>query len=180
MTKAGNGVMESWSDALLTNHRHLPRIQYLNLPMALLRYSITPLLLAAAAFAETPQATLDAKHRAFFKDNCLSCHNAEKQKGKVRLDDIAFTVDTVVPVTTVSGKSRFKVKGRTALASFVFGPNETGVTFTCKVVTTGYKPCAKAFKARLRPGSYKLYVIATDAAGQTDATPALKSFRVVK
>ena len=95
MTKAGNGVMESWSDALLTNHRHLPRIQYLNLPMALLRYSITPLLLAAAAFAETPQATLDAKHRAFFKDNCLSCHNAEKQKGKVRLDDIAFTVDTV-------------------------------------------------------------------------------------
>ncbi len=92
----------------------------------------------------------------------------------------SFTVDTVVPVTTVSGKSKFKVKGRTALASFVFGPNETGVTFTCKVVTTGYKPCAKAFKARLRPGSYKLYVIATDAAGQTDATPALKSFRVVK
>jgi hypothetical protein len=63
--------------------------------MALLRHSITPLLLASAAFAETPQATLDAKHRAFFKDNCLNCHNAEKQKGKVRLDDIAFTVDTV-------------------------------------------------------------------------------------
>ncbi len=38
---------------------------------------------------------LDARHRAFFKDNCLSCHNAAKQKGKVRLDDIAFTVDTV-------------------------------------------------------------------------------------
>jgi hypothetical protein len=45
--------------------------------------------------ADTPQATLDAKHRAFFKDNCLSCHNAEKQKGKVRLDDIAFSVDSV-------------------------------------------------------------------------------------
>ena len=87
--------MESWSDALLTNHRHLPRIQYLSLLMALLRYSITPLLLAAAAFAETPQATLDAKHRAFFKDNCLNCHNADKQKGKVRLDDIAFSVDSV-------------------------------------------------------------------------------------
>lgn len=64
--------------------------------MALLRYSITPLLLASAALAaDAPQATLDAKHRAFFKDNCLSCHNAEKQKGKVRLDDIAFSVDTV-------------------------------------------------------------------------------------
>lgn len=63
--------------------------------MALLRYSIIPLLLASAALAAPPQAALDAKHRAFLKDNCLTCHNAEKQKGKVRLDDIAFTVDSV-------------------------------------------------------------------------------------
>ena len=58
-----------------------------------------PLLLLAtlisAQAADAPQATLDAKHRAFFKDNCLNCHNAEKQKGKVRLDDIAFSVDSV-------------------------------------------------------------------------------------
>jgi hypothetical protein len=52
-------------------------------------------LLPCLSLAQQPQATLDAKHRAFFKDNCLSCHNAEKQKGKVRLDDIAFDVDTV-------------------------------------------------------------------------------------
>ncbi len=52
-------------------------------------------LLSCPSLAQQPQATLDAKHRAFFKDNCLSCHNAEKQKGKVRLDDIAFSVDTV-------------------------------------------------------------------------------------
>ncbi|MBK8037916.1 MAG: DUF1592 domain-containing protein [Verrucomicrobiaceae bacterium] len=61
----------------------------LSLPLLLL----TPLISAQAA--DAPQATLDAKHRAFFKDNCLSCHNAEKQKGKVRLDDIAFSVDSV-------------------------------------------------------------------------------------
>lgn len=52
-------------------------------------------LLSDAASAQELQATLDSKHRAFFKDNCLSCHNAEKQKGKVRLDDIAFSVDSV-------------------------------------------------------------------------------------
>lgn len=52
-------------------------------------------LLPCLSLAQQPQATLDAKHRAFFKDNCLSCHNAEKQKGKVRLDDIAFSVDSV-------------------------------------------------------------------------------------
>ncbi|MBU6301864.1 MAG: DUF1592 domain-containing protein [Verrucomicrobia bacterium] len=45
--------------------------------------------------AQPPQPTLDPKHRAFFQDNCLSCHNAEKQKGKVRLDNIAFRVDSV-------------------------------------------------------------------------------------
>ena len=62
---------------------------------------MTRIVLAALALftprllAEPPQAVLDAKHRAFFKDNCLNCHNAEKQKGKVRLDDIAFSVDSV-------------------------------------------------------------------------------------
>jgi hypothetical protein len=53
------------------------------------------LALTTTALAEPPQALLDAKHRAFLKDNCLTCHNAEKQKGKVRLDDIAFTLDSV-------------------------------------------------------------------------------------
>ena len=62
---------------------------------------MTRIVLAALALftptllAEPPQAVLDAKHRAFFKDNCLNCHNVEKQKGKVRLDDIAFSVDSV-------------------------------------------------------------------------------------
>ena len=63
-----------------------------------LAFSLPLILLAplnSARAADAPQATLDAKHRAFFKENCLNCHNAEKQKGKVRLDDIAFSVDTV-------------------------------------------------------------------------------------
>jgi hypothetical protein len=51
--------------------------------------------LVSVQAAEPPQAVLDTKHRAFLKDNCLTCHNAEKQKGKVRLDDIAFTLDSV-------------------------------------------------------------------------------------
>jgi hypothetical protein len=61
----------------LPNHR---------LPLLLL-----PLLAVSTALAEPPQATLDAKHRAFFKDNCLSCINAEKHQGKVRVADIAFS-----------------------------------------------------------------------------------------
>jgi hypothetical protein len=57
--------------------------------------SLTLALALSLKGADVPQARLDEKHRAFLKANCLSCHNAEKQKGKVRLDDIAFTVDTV-------------------------------------------------------------------------------------
>ena len=64
--------------------------------MALLRYSITPLLLASAALAaDAPQARLDEKHRVFFKDYCIECHNEKKQKGKLRLDDLSFTLDSV-------------------------------------------------------------------------------------
>lgn len=47
------------------------------------------------ATAEVPRAQLDEKHRAFFKDYCVECHNAEKQKGKLRLDDIAFGIETI-------------------------------------------------------------------------------------
>lgn len=61
----------------------------------MLRYFTALLLAPVAILAEPPKAVLDAKHRAFFKAYCLECHNAEKQKGKVRLDDIAFTLDSV-------------------------------------------------------------------------------------
>jgi hypothetical protein len=50
-------------------------------------------VLSAAAAA--PEAVVNEKHRAVFREYCEGCHNAEKQKGKLRLDDIAFTVDTV-------------------------------------------------------------------------------------
>ena len=51
--------------------------------------------LASLAFGATPEARIDEKHRAFLKEYCVECHNADKQKGKLRLDDIPFTLDTV-------------------------------------------------------------------------------------
>lgn len=50
---------------------------------------------ALAQAAEPPRAEFDEKHRAFFKDYCVECHNAEKQKGKLRLDDISFAIESV-------------------------------------------------------------------------------------
>ena len=48
-----------------------------------------PYVLSAA------EPAMDAKHRTLFKDHCVSCHNAEKQKGKFRIDDLPFTLSNV-------------------------------------------------------------------------------------
>ena len=55
------------------------------------------LLLASSVIqaADAPQARLDEKHRVFFKDYCVECHSEKKQKGKLRLDDISLTLDSV-------------------------------------------------------------------------------------
>jgi hypothetical protein len=42
--------------------------------------------------AAAPEALFPEKHRAVLKQHCFSCHNAEKQKGKVRLDDLSFSI----------------------------------------------------------------------------------------
>ncbi|MEI7774608.1 MAG: c-type cytochrome domain-containing protein [Verrucomicrobiota bacterium] len=42
-----------------------------------------------------PHASLEEKRRAFFKDYCVECHNEQKQKGKLRLDNISFALDSV-------------------------------------------------------------------------------------
>lgn len=52
-------------------------------------------LAALSSFAEGPRAVMPEKHRAFFKTYCTDCHNAEKQKGKVRLDDLPFEITDI-------------------------------------------------------------------------------------
>jgi hypothetical protein len=50
---------------------------------------------AAAAESTAPVARMDERHRGFFRAYCTECHNAEKQKGKLRLDDVSFVLDSV-------------------------------------------------------------------------------------
>ena len=65
------------------------------LSLALLR-AVTLFVVARVASAgDVAPAHLKEDHRAFLKDYCIECHNEEKQKGKVRLDQISFTVDSV-------------------------------------------------------------------------------------
>ena len=48
-----------------------------------------------ASAAEPPRTALDEKQRHFLSSYCTECHDAEKQKGKLRLDDISFSLDSV-------------------------------------------------------------------------------------
>jgi len=42
-----------------------------------------------------PRARLDDRHHEFFRQNCIACHGAEKQKGKLRLDQLPFSITNV-------------------------------------------------------------------------------------
>ena len=53
-------------------------------------------LLASMAIAnEVPTVAMPVEHRAMLEAHCFKCHNAEKQKGRVRLDDLPFEIGNV-------------------------------------------------------------------------------------
>jgi mono/diheme cytochrome c family protein len=47
---------------------------------------------AISALAADNEPVMPPQHAALFKSYCLDCHNADKQKGKVRLDDLPFSI----------------------------------------------------------------------------------------
>jgi hypothetical protein len=65
-----------------------------------------------------------------------------------------------------------------ATAVFRFGASESGVTFLCRVDSAPFRKCNRRFVRRLGLGAHVLRVVARDAAGNTDPTPAVYRFRV--
>lgn len=64
--------------------------------MRLTLSSLAVLLFAHVLVAnEPPRVVMPDKHRALFQEHCTSCHDAKKQKGKFRVDDLPFTISTV-------------------------------------------------------------------------------------
>jgi len=54
----------------------------------------TVFLLATTALPAN-EAVVPEKHREFFENYCTKCHNADKQKGKLRLDNVSLKLDSV-------------------------------------------------------------------------------------
>jgi hypothetical protein len=85
--------------------------------------------------------------------------------------------DTTPPETTVDSGPSGTV-GLTS-ASFGFSSSEAGSTFECSLDGAGFASCTspKSY-AGLSEGTHTFSVRATDAAGNTDATPATRSWTV--
>jgi hypothetical protein len=85
--------------------------------------------------------------------------------------------DTSVPNTTIESGPSGTVTSTSA--TFDFSTDERGAVFRCSLDGAGYLPCndPKTFTA-LADGSHSLSVRAVDAAGNTDATPASRSWTV--
>jgi len=89
----------------------------------------------------------------------------------------SFTVDTTPPNTTIlSGPT-----GTTndATPTFTFKSSESGGSFRCKVDGGSSSPCSSPkTTSTLSNGSHTFSVAAVDAAGNTDSSPAVRSFNV--
>jgi hypothetical protein len=86
--------------------------------------------------------------------------------------------DTTAPQTKITKGPKRRTEKRKA--KFRFTSSEPGSTFECKFDRKPFKPCrSPKTKAHLKVGKHKFKVRATDAAGNTDPTPAKRKWRVV-
>ncbi len=107
--------------------------------------------------------TLDARHT----DAAGNVGNAAQ---------VSFTIDGKAPQTKVRKGPKAKTTKRKA--KFTFASSEAGSTFKCKLDRRAFKPCKSPFTKRVKPGKHKFQVVATDAAGNRDATPAVYRWKV--
>lgn len=102
---------------------------------------------------------------------------ADYNHGLVILRGTVAGADVTPPQTTITGGPSGTHRSRTATFSFAA---DEAATFECAFdSTTQFQPCTSpATWTDLAAGSHQLRVRATDAAGNTDTTPATRSFTV--
>ena len=89
-----------------------------------------------------------------------------------------WTVDTTAPDTTLAATGPSGTVASSS-ASFEFSSTEAGASFECKLDTAGWPACTnpKAYTA-LSDGSHTFSVRAKDGLGNTDGTPAARTWTV--
>ncbi len=88
--------------------------------------------------------------------------------------------DIKPPQTRITAHPRklIKVRGLRRRVVFRFASGERGSTFRCKLDRKPYRPCASPRAYTVALGRHVVRIVATDAAGNADHTPALFAFKV--
>lgn len=88
-----------------------------------------------------------------------------------------WTVDTIAPDTTIV--SAPAANDTSTSASFTFHSSENGSTFQCRLDGGNYAPCVSGQTySSLPAGAHTFEVRATDAAGNTDSSPASHAWTI--
>ncbi len=89
----------------------------------------------------------------------------------------SFTVDTVAPETTIESGPSGATSNSTP--SFSFSASESGSSFQCSLDGGSFSSCTSPYTSTaLADGAHSFSVRASDPAGNTDETPATRSFTV--
>lgn len=88
-------------------------------------------------------------------------------------------VDSAAPQTTIvkAPKRKVKTKKRKAKFRVAFLANEAA-TFECSLDGKSFTPCSSPVRGKVRKGKHNLRVVATDAAGNREASPAQAKWKV--
>jgi len=92
---------------------------------------------------------------------------------------ITYVEDSTPPNTTITKHPRKRTTSRKA--RFALKSSQARSTFKCKLDAKPFKPCSsrKAYR-NLKPGKHTFRAKATDAAGNTDRTPARYGWKVLR
>ena len=89
----------------------------------------------------------------------------------------AFTIDTQAPETTITGGP--SGVSRNTTPRFLFASSEPGSTFRCRTNRGIQTPCSSPLGGvQLGDSRFTFEVVAVDAAGNVDSTPASRSFTI--
>ena len=90
-----------------------------------------------------------------------------------------FTVDTTAPETTITAGPAAGSATADSTSTFAFSSGEAALGFECRVDAAVFAPCSSPHTtAALGDGQHTFAVRATDQAGNTDQTPAGRTFTV--
>ncbi len=92
---------------------------------------------------------------------------------------VTVAADTTAPETTITKGPKANALILAGSITFTYSSSEPGSTFTCSYGSvTRACPASGLTLKKQAAGSYDFRVVATDAAGNTDATPAVRRFHV--